>query len=181
MLQKIEGEIKSLRDFKAENEAPFAMNAFANQQYRPILMKKIDDSIRELEDLKLELHKQQNRYEDDSNVQKEFNLGDMILQDGSWKSAGSELAEDEEILGRVCLRANYGAAFAGVYVQKEHSFNSAGLLAENFGRERGFLPPYDSGWRIPTIEEVVQIYNNWLVGVPVNVPVRRVRSDRRDG
>lgn len=38
-------------------------------------------------------------------------------------------------------------------------------LAENFGRERGFLPPYDSGWRIPTIEEVVQIYNNWLVGV----------------
>lgn len=165
LLQKIEGEIKSLQDFKAENEAPFAMNAFANQQYRPILMKKIDDSIRELEDLKLELHKQQNRYEDDSNVQKEFNLGDMILQDGSWKPAGSELAEDEEILGRVCLRANYGAAFAGVYVQKEHSFNSAGLLAENFGRERGFLPPYDSGWRIPTIEEVVQIYNNWLVGV----------------
>ncbi|MBQ7366266.1 MAG: hypothetical protein IJW57_03470 [Spirochaetaceae bacterium] len=86
-------------------------------------------------------------------------------QDGSWQPAGSKLSEDEEILAKVCLLTDDGTAFAGVYVQKEHSFNSAGLLAENFGRERGFLPPYDSGWRIPTIEELVQIYKSRLVGV----------------
>ena len=161
LLQKIEGEIKSLQDFKAENEAPFAMNAFANQQYRPILMKKIDDSITELEDLKLELHKQQDRYEDDSNVQKEFNLGDVILLDGSWKAADSEFSEDEAILAEVCLLTDDGTVFArDMDDHADCSFEAAMRLAENFGRERGFLPPYDSGWRLPTIEELDKIYKN---------------------
>lgn len=166
LLQEIEEEMASLRQFKAENETPFAENAFADQQYRPILLKKIDDSIRELEDLKLELHKQQDRYEDESNVQKEFNLGDRILQDGSWKAGDSTLSEDEGILAEVCLLADDGTAFAGAHVQKEHSFNSAVLLAESFGRERGLLPPYDSGWRLPTIEELASIYKNGMVGLP---------------
>lgn len=161
LLQEIEDEIKSLQEFKAENEAPFAENVFAHQRYCPILLKKIDDSIRELEDLKLELHKQQDRYEDGSNVQKEFQLGDIILQDGSWKPADSKLSEDEEILAKVCLRADDGTAFARDWFENDDcSFDAAVSLAKNFGRENGFLAPYDSGWRLPTIEELEKIYEN---------------------
>lgn len=166
LLQRIEGEIKSLQKFKAENEAPFAENAFANQQYRPILLKKIDDSIRELEDLRVKLLQQQDRYKGDANVQAEFSLGDMILQDGSWQPAGSKVSEGEKILAKVCLLADDGTAFAvDCFDHDDCSFEVAVRLAENFGREKGFQPPYDSGWRLPTIEELVQIYKSRLVGV----------------
>lgn len=161
LLQRIEGEIKSLQKFKAENEAPFAENAFANQQYRPILLKKIDDSIRELEDLRVKLLQQQDRYKGDANVQAEFSLGDMILQDGSWQPAGSKVSEGEKILAKVCLLADDGTAFAvDCFDHDDCSFEAAVRLAENFGREKGFQPPYDSGWRLPTIEELKKIYEN---------------------
>ncbi len=55
--QEIEGEIASLHEFKAGNEAPFAENAFADQRYCPVLLRKVEEGIRELEDLRLELQK----------------------------------------------------------------------------------------------------------------------------
>ena len=59
----IEKELSSLQDFRAKIEKPYTENLFAQQSFKEIITSKIDDKKKKLEDLKLELAKQKNRYE----------------------------------------------------------------------------------------------------------------------
>ena len=59
----IEKELDSLQDFRSKIEKPYNENLFAQQSFKEIITSKIDDEKKKLEDLKLELAKQKNRYE----------------------------------------------------------------------------------------------------------------------
>lgn len=59
----IEKELDSLQDFRSKIEKPYNENLFAQQSFKEIVTTKIDDEKKKLEDLKLELTKQKNRYE----------------------------------------------------------------------------------------------------------------------
>ena len=61
--KSIEKELDSLQDFRAKIENPYNENLFAQQSFKKIITSKIDDEKKKLEDLKLELAKQKNRYE----------------------------------------------------------------------------------------------------------------------
>ena len=59
----IEKELGSLQDFRTKIEKPYTENLFAQQSFKEIITSKIEDEKKKLEDLKLELTKQKNRYE----------------------------------------------------------------------------------------------------------------------
>ena len=59
----IEKELDSLQDFRANIEKPYNENLFAQQSFKEIITSKIEAEKKKLEDLKLELAKQKNRYE----------------------------------------------------------------------------------------------------------------------
>ncbi len=59
----IEKELDSLQDFRAKIEKPYTENLFAQQSFKEIITSKIEAEKKKLEDLKLELTKQKNRYE----------------------------------------------------------------------------------------------------------------------
>ena len=59
----IEKELDSLQDFRTKIEKPYTENLFAQQSFKEIITSKIEDEKKKLEDLKLELAKQKNRYE----------------------------------------------------------------------------------------------------------------------
>ena len=61
--KSIEKELDSLQDFRTKIEKPYTENLFAQQSFKEIITSKIDDEKKKLEDLKLELAKQKNRYE----------------------------------------------------------------------------------------------------------------------
>jgi len=59
----IEKELSSLQDFRTKIEKPYNENLFAQQSFKEIITTKIEAEKKKLEDLKLELAKQKNRYE----------------------------------------------------------------------------------------------------------------------
>ena len=160
IVEQIDSEIADLQNFRAENEKPFSENAFANaSRYSPILLNKIDESIKILEDKKLKLKEQHERYASDSNVKSDFELCDIILRNGTFKKAKSKVA-DTDIIAKVCMKGDttnsaYGIAWEDF---NEYDFEGAKKKAEEYGKD--FSEPYNSGWMLPSIEQLKQIYVN---------------------
>lgn len=147
--QEIEGEIKYLQDFKAENEAPFAENAFANQQYRPILLKRIDDSITELEDLRLELQKKRDGHEGKPSVPA-TNKGTGQAANG----AGPAAIGDTGPGGGLIFHIDGTTAYEVSGVLGRLRWSKAMRQAAAY-RGGGFCD-----WRLPTKEELDLVYRN---------------------
>jgi len=61
--KSIEKQLDFLQDFRTKIEKTYSENLFAQQSFKEIITSKIDDEKKKLEDLKLELAKQKNRYE----------------------------------------------------------------------------------------------------------------------
>lgn len=59
----IEKELNSLQDFRSKIEKPYDGNLFAEQSFKEVITSKIEEEKKKLEDLKLALDKQKNRYE----------------------------------------------------------------------------------------------------------------------
>lgn len=160
IVEQIDSEIVTLQNFRADNEKPFSENSFANaSRYSPILLNKIDESIKTLEDKKLKLKEQHDRYASDSNVKSDFELCDIILKDGTYKEADEE-DDDDDILAKVCMKGDtknfaYGIAWENF---EEYDFAGAKKKAAEYGND--FPKPYNSGWMLPTIEQLRQIYAN---------------------
>ena len=160
IVEQIDSEIADLQNFRAENEKPFTENAFANaSRYSPILLNKIDESIKILEDKKLKLKEQHERYASDSNVKSDFDLCDIILKDGTFKKAKTKVAESD-IIAKVCMKGDTTDSAFGIAWEKfnDFDFKRAKKKAEEYGKD--FSEPYNSGWMLPTIEQLKQIYEN---------------------
>lgn len=59
----IEKELKNLEDFCSKIEKPYDENLFADKSFKDVITSKIEEEKKKLEDAKLELDKQKNRYE----------------------------------------------------------------------------------------------------------------------
>lgn len=59
----IEKELKNLDDFRSKIEKPYDENLFADKSFKEVITSKIEEEKKKLEDAKLELDKQKNRYE----------------------------------------------------------------------------------------------------------------------
>lgn len=59
----IEKELKNLDDFRSKIEIPYDENLFADKSFKEVITSKIEEEKQKLEDAKLELDKQKNRYE----------------------------------------------------------------------------------------------------------------------
>lgn len=59
----IEKELKNLDDFRSKIETPYDENLFADKSFKEVITSKIEEEKQKLEDAKLELDKQKNRYE----------------------------------------------------------------------------------------------------------------------
>lgn len=59
----IEKELKNLDDFRSKIEKPYDENLFADKSFKEVITSKIEEEKQKLEDAKLELDKQKNRYE----------------------------------------------------------------------------------------------------------------------
>lgn len=59
----IEKELKNLDDFRSKIEKPYDENLFADKSFKDVISSKIEEEKKKLEDAKLELDKQKNRYE----------------------------------------------------------------------------------------------------------------------
>ena len=59
----IEKELKNLDDFRSKIEKPYDENLFADKSFKEVISSKIEEEKQKLEDAKLELDKQKNRYE----------------------------------------------------------------------------------------------------------------------
>lgn len=161
IVEQIDSEIADLEKFRAENEKPFIENAFANvSRYSPILLNKINEAINNLKGSKLKLKEERERYAPDSNIKSDFKIGDIIMMDGTYKDADSNIDENE-IITKVCLIGDTAASTYGLAVEDfgNVNFNKAKEIATSYGKD-SFSAPYNEGWTLPTIEQLAQIYEN---------------------
>ena len=63
ILDMTEKELKNLDDFRSKIETPYDENLFADKSFKEVITSKIEEEKQKLEDAKLELDKQKNRYE----------------------------------------------------------------------------------------------------------------------
>jgi len=160
IVEQIDSEIVTLQNFRADNEKPFSENSFANaSRYNPILLNKIDESIKTLEDKKLKLKEQHERYSSDSNVKSDFELCDIILKDGTYKEADEE-DDDDDVLAKVCMKGDTKNSAYGIACENFNEYDFAGAKKKAVEYGNDFPEPYNSGWMLPTIEQLRQIYAN---------------------
>lgn len=162
IVEQIDSEIADLQNFKAENEKPFAENTFSDTtHYCPVLLNKIDESIRSLEDLKLKLKEQHERYASDANVKSDFELGDIILKDGTYKKAGTKV-NDTDIIAEVCMISDSENCSFGISREGwgNVSFEKAKEIADSYRIQEADIQLYSADWELPTIEQWKKIYQN---------------------
>ena len=97
IVDKINAEIDSLKRKRDEDTVPFKANLFANQDYNKNIMAKLEDAKQQLEDAKVNLDKQCNRYFN-AELSAAFSVGDVILKNGITYSAEEikNLSEEEK-------------------------------------------------------------------------------------
>lgn len=136
VVERIQSEIKALKDKKSAGEVPFKANLFANQEYNVSVMSKLDDAIRQIEDAKVQLDKQRVRYYK-SELSAKLAVGDVILKNGMIYSAEEvgSLTDDQKknVVAVVCV---------------------AGEKTYAMGVQQYFCAPWDE------IEEIVSIYGD---------------------
>lgn len=162
LLEKIQEELVCLQEYKKEHEATFKSNIFAKKEYSSVLLREIDEEIKSVQDIQLKLEKQKERYIGDSNVKKEFQLGDVILMDGSVQPKGYKVKEGEKILATVCFIDGETAYGRGCFAYEGRSFEQALQYAKDFGVQESLPAPYDSGWRLPSLKELQLVYKNTI-------------------
>lgn len=160
--EKIQEELVRLQEYKKEHEAPFLANLFAQKEYSSVLLREIDEEIKSVQDIQLKLEKQKERYIGDSNVKKEFQLGDVILMDGSVQPKGYKVKVGEQILATVCFIDGKTAYGRGCFDYEVLSFEQALQYAKDFGVQKSLPAPYDSGWRLPSLKELQLVYKNTI-------------------
>lgn len=157
--QAIEKEIANLKEQKERDEIPFKANLFADQSYNTSITSKIDDSIKALEDAKVQLDKQQNRYYN-FELDPELQIGDVILKDGSiFSSEEIENLSDEQksnVIGVVCITDERDYVI-GIN-QYSRTWDKVRDCCSEYGKT---LPEeYSKRWLVPKIELLSMIYEN---------------------
>ena len=162
IVDNIQSEIEALKNKKEQDAEPFKANLFANQEYNTILTSKLDEAIRALEDAKINLDKQHERYFN-SELKAEYSVGDIILKNGIVLSSEELKSITEEqknnVVAVVCITGEQ--VFAMGITEKKMLWNSINDFASNYGEN---LPKeYSIGWIVPDKETLYSIWENRAV------------------
>ena len=162
IVDNIQSEIEALKNKKEQDAEPFKANLFANQEYNTILTSKLDEAIHALEDAKINLDKQHERYFN-SELKAEYSVGDIILKNGIVLSSEELKSITEEqknnIVAVVCITGEQ--VFAMGITEKKMLWNSINDFASNYGEN---LPKeYSIGWIVPDKETLYSIWENRAV------------------
>ena len=162
IVDNIQSEIEALKNKKEQDAEPFKANLFANQEYNTILTSKLDEAIHALEDAKINLDKQHERYFN-SELKAEYSVGDIILKNGIVLSSEELKSITEEqknnVVAVVCITGEQ--VFAMGITEKKMLWNSINDFASNYGEN---LPKeYSIGWIVPDKETLYSIWENRAV------------------
>ena len=162
IVDNIQSEIEALKNKKEQDAQPFKANLFANQEYNTILTSKLDEAIHALEDAKINLDKQHERYFN-SELKAEYSVGDIILKNGIVLSSEELKSITEEqknnVVAVVCITGEQ--VFAMGITEKKMLWNSINDFASNYGEN---LPKeYSIGWIVPDKETLYSIWENRAV------------------
>ena len=163
IVERIQAEIKALKDKKSADEVPFKANLFANQEYNVSITSKLDGAIRQIEDAKVLLDKQRNLYYK-SELSAKLAVGDVILKNGMIYSAEEvgSLTDDQKknVVAVVCVAGEKTYAM-GVVQYKDMWDNIAELkLASEYGKENDLPNEFKSDWMVPDKNLLNDIWKN---------------------
>lgn len=161
LVSKLDDALKELEKTRKDSAVPFENNLFAEKKYAGIILEQIDDSIINLKKKQEELTEAHNKYASDANVKSDFKIGEILLSDGTTKSAKEKVA-DKDIVGRICMLGEDEKTAWAIAVKSfsEKNHKEAIEIAENYGKEEKLPAPYDSGWSLPTVKQWNQISEN---------------------
>ena len=159
IVDKIHSEIKALKDKKEADALPFKSNLFASQDYNQSLTVKLDEAIRQLEDVEIELGKQHSRYFN-AELDTNFSEGDVILKDGTAFSSKEikNMTEEQkkDVIAVVCISDN--TTFAIGITEKKMTWNNLKEYALHYGDA---LPKdYAANWSVPDKAQLYAIWKN---------------------
>lgn len=162
IVDNIQSEIEALKNKKEQGAEPFKANLFANQEYNTILTSKLDEAIHALEDAKINLDKQHERYFN-SELKAEYSVGDIILKDGIVLSSEElkNITEEQKknVIAVVCITGEQ--VFAMGITEKKMLWNSINDFASNYGEN---MPTeYSADWIVPDKETLYSIWENRAV------------------
>lgn len=150
IVDKIQSEIKTLKERINKDTIPFKENLFANQEYNECIAQKLHEAIHEIEDAKVMLDKQHNRYYDAS-LSTAALAGDVILRNGVICSSEDLVLLTEEqkkdIIAVIC--------FSGVKIyaigieQYEGAWDDLAEIASDYGKDHDLPDKFQSGWIAP--------------------------------
>lgn len=157
----IKSNIKLLKELKKKDAASFKANLFANQEFYDVITSKINETIRQLEDAKVELQKQQNRYFDQNLVLK-LEVGDVIFKNGLVLKQSDVKNQSEDFkadaVAVVCLVLKDGKNYAVGVKQDRKKWNDIKNLESDYAKD--FPKEISDGWRVPTKDMLKLIWQN---------------------
>lgn len=159
IVDKINAEIDSLKRKRDEDTVPFKANLFANQDYNKNIMAKLEDAKQQLEDAKVNLDKQRNRYFN-AELSAAFSVGDVILKNGITYSAEEikNLSEEEKksVVAVVCIASD--KTYAIGVTEEKMKWDALQEFCTHYGDNL----PKDcaSDWIIPDKEQLEAIWKN---------------------
>lgn len=159
IVDKINAEIDSLKRKKDEDTVPFKANLFADQDYNKNIMAKLEDAKQQLEDAKVNLDKQRNRYFN-AEISAAFSVGDVILKNGITYSAKEikNLSEEEKknVVAVVCMVGNktYAIGIAEAKMKWDALQEFCAHYGDNLPKDCA------SNWIVPDKEQLDAIWKN---------------------
>lgn len=161
IVDKIQSEIKTLKERINKDTIPFKENLFANQEYNECITQKLREAIHEIEDAKVMLDKQHNRYYDTS-LSTAALAGDVILREGIICSFAdmAKLSEEQrgDIIAVICI--------AGVKIyamgieQYQDTWDNLAEVASDYGKNNNLPKEFQSGWMVPDKNLLNDIWKN---------------------
>lgn len=159
IVEKINAEIDSLKRKRDEDTVPFKANLFANQDYNKNIMAKLEDAKQQLEDAKVNLDKQRNRYFKEE-LSATFSVGDVILKNGIAYSAEEikNLSEEEKknVVAVVCIASDktYAIGIAEAKMKWDALQEFCAHYGDNLPKDCA------SNWIVPDKEQLDAIWKN---------------------
>lgn len=159
IVDKIQSEIKALKNKKETDAVPFKANLFADQAFNTTITSKLDKAIDTLEDAKINLDKQHARYFD-SELQAEFSIGDVILKNGTVLSTEeiAHITEEQKASALAVICIDGEKTFALGLLEKKMGWSELKDFALHYGET---LPKeYSGNWSIPDKDMLNEIWEN---------------------
>lgn len=161
VVERIQAEIKALKDKKSAHEIPFKANLFANQEYNVSITSKLDGAIRQIEDAKVQLDKQRNCYYK-SELSAKLSVGDVILKSGMIYSAEEveSLTDDQKknVIAVVCIAGE--KTYAMGVEQYMGTWDTIGSACSLYIKNKEIPSEYASNWFVPDQDLLSKICEN---------------------